>query len=106
MHHDSGILPALFSAANLIIVAGYLSVPFLVLPHLPLTRRVLVFGAGFFAGCAGSHAWMAFDHMHSHWLAFWTVWHVIQAACTWLFILYFRSMLKAAQNRRGGGGRK
>lgn len=103
MHHDSGVLPALFSAANIVIVCGYLAVPFLVLPYLPLTRLVTVCGSGFFLGCAGSHAWMAFCMHHSmHWFGFWAGWHCLQALCTWGFILGFRSMLKEAQGRRRG----
>lgn len=108
MHHDTGVLPALFSAANIVIVAGYLGVPFLVLPYLPLTRAVKWCAAGFFLGCSGTHAWMAFGmhHQHGTALTFWTWWHVTQAFCTWGFILGFRRMLKAAQcRRRGGGGR-
>ncbi|GAA0494685.1 hypothetical protein Ade02nite_19910 [Paractinoplanes deccanensis] len=102
MHHNHGVLEALFSAANIVIVAGYLAVPFLVLPYLPLTRPVLLCGAGFFAGCAGTHAWMAFGTTHTTggWYTFWTVWHVVQALCTWGFILGFRHMLKEAQGRR------
>nr|WP_221374419.1 hypothetical protein [Actinoplanes polyasparticus] len=107
MHHDSGALTALFSAANIVIVAGYIAVPFLVLPYLPLTRLVTGCAAGFFAGCAGSHGWMAFGmtHQPGGWLTFWTIWHVVQAACTWGFILGFRHMLKEAQGRRHGGRR-
>jgi hypothetical protein len=102
MHHTSGVLPALFSTANLVIVAGYLAVPFLVLPYLPLTRFVLLSGAGFFIGCAGSHLWMALTMSHENggWFVFWTAWHTVQAVCTWLFILGFRRMLKEAQGRR------
>jgi hypothetical protein len=100
--HDGGVLPALFSAANIIIVCGYLAIPLLVLPYLPLTRLVKVCAAGFFAGCAGTHTWMAFGmhHINGGWLAFWTCWHIAQAFCTWGFILGFRHMLKEAQGRR------
>jgi hypothetical protein len=67
MNDHSGVLPALFSAANIVIVAGYLAVPFLVLRYLPLTRTcVILCGAGFFAGCAGTHTWMAFGMPHEH----------------------------------------
>jgi hypothetical protein len=107
MNDHSGVLPALFSAANIVIVAGYLAVPFLVLRYLPLTRTCGYFGAGFFLGCAGTHTWMAFGmpHEHGSGLAFWTVWHCVQALCTWGFILGFRHMLKEAQGRRGEGTR-
>jgi hypothetical protein len=104
MNHVTGPLEALFSAANIVIVAGYVAVPFLVLPYLPLTGRVKWLAAGFFVGCAGSHTWMAFG-LHQPvgaWLVFWTIWHLLQALCTWGFILGFRHMLKEAQARRGG----
>lgn len=102
MHHDSGVVPALFAAANIVIVLGYLAVPALVLRYLPLTRTCVYFGAGFFLGCGGTHAWMAFGMSHGHGLsfAFWTAWHCVQALCTWGFILGFRHMLKEAQGRR------
>lgn len=102
LHHVDAV-PALFQAANLVIAAGYLSVPFLVLPYLPLTRIVLLFGAGFFAGCSGTHLWMVFSGHHPvTW--FWTAEHVAQAICTWGFILAFRAMLRRAHRRRTGGG--
>ncbi|WP_250029826.1 hypothetical protein [Paractinoplanes maris] len=100
MHHDSGALVALFSAANIVIVCGYIAVPFLVLPYLPLTRSVKLLASGFFLGCSGSHLWMAFMG-DGNW--FWTGWHLAQAVCTWGFILGFRRMLKEAQGRRRGG---
>ncbi len=104
--HENGILPALFAAANIIIVCGYLAVPFLVLPYLPLTRFVTVLAAGFFVGCSGTHGWMAISMAHDSrgWFVFWTCWHLVQALCTWGFILTFRHMLQAAQCRRRGGG--
>ncbi|GGN39399.1 hypothetical protein FHR83_006725 [Actinoplanes campanulatus] len=101
MHHHIDAVSLLFQAANTAIVTGYLSVPFLVLPYLPLTRMVRLFGAGFFVGCAGSHTWMAVMG-HDGWP--WMLWHVAQAVCTWGFILAFRQMLRRAQQRRGGGG--
>ncbi len=102
MHHAHADT-ILFAVANLVIVAGYLAVPFLVLPYLPLPRHVVILGAGFFLGCAGTHVWMACES-HGGW--FWTVWHLAQAACTWGFILTFRRRLQRAAGRRtrGGGG--
>ena len=99
MHHIDAV-SVLFQASNLLIVGGYLSVPFLVLPYLPLTKTVRVLGAGFFVGCAGTHGWMAVMG-HDGWP--WMAWHVAQAVCTWGFILTFRHMLRSAQQRRGGG---
>jgi hypothetical protein len=102
MHHHA-VVSWLFQAANVAIVTGYLSVPFLVLPYLPLTRKVQLLGAGFFIGCAGTHGWMA---VMGHDGLAWMLWHVVQAFCTWGFILTFRASLRRAQLRRrtGGGG--
>jgi hypothetical protein len=103
VHQHVSIVSILFQASNVAIVAGYLSVPFLVLPYLPLTRGLRFLGAGFFIGCAGSHLWLA-AMGHDGWP--WMVWHVAQAVCTWAFILAFRHTLRTAQQRRGGGGRQ
>lgn len=96
MHHDTA--GTLFAIANLIIVAGYLAVPLLVLPYLPLSRAVLIAGVGFFLGCAGTHAWMAASHHHTN--LWWTAEHVLQAICTWAFILLFRADLRRAHALR------
>jgi hypothetical protein len=104
VHHHS-VASLLFQASNVAIVAGYLSIPFLVLPYLPLPRRIQLVGAGFFIGCAGTHVWMSVMG-HDSWL--WALWHLVQAGCTWGFILGFRSTLRSAHLRRrpGGGGRR
>jgi hypothetical protein len=103
VHHHADVVSFLFQASNVAIGAGYLSVPFLVLPYLPLTRLVRLFGVGFFLGCAGSHVWMT---VMGHDNTAWAAWHVGQAVCTWGFILTFRGTLRRAQLRRrpGGGG--
>lgn len=103
MHHHADVVSVMFQAANIAIVAGYLSIPFLVLPYLPLPRWVQLVGAGFFVGCSGSHVWMAVMG-HDSWM--WMLWHLVQAVCTWGFILGFRATLRSAQKRRrpGGGG--
>jgi hypothetical protein len=99
MHDHGGVAHTLFVVANLAIAAGYLSVPFLVLPYLPISRAVLIAGAGFFLGCMGSHLWMAYGHgQHTNW--FWTAEHLVQAACTWAFILLFRHHLRRAHALR------
>lgn len=100
-HHHVDALRLVFLAANLAIAAGYASMPLLVLPYLRLDRRTLLYGMGFFAGCAGTHLWMVFGDHHAGWAA--AGWHVVQAVCTWGFILSFRSVLKAARRRTGGG---
>lgn len=99
MHHHGGTAQSLFWVANLIIAAGYLSVPLLVLPYLPTTLATKVAGAVFFAGCMGTHLWMAFGHQHTaNW--WWALEHAIQAAATWAFILLFRRNLQAAHALR------
>ena len=105
VHHNDGIIANVLAASQIVIVCGYLSIPFLVLPYLPLSRTVTILAAGFFVGCAGTHSWMAISMTHNGggWLVFWACWHVVQAFCTWGFILTFRGMLRAAQQHRRGG---
>lgn len=107
MSHDHvNLLSVLFVIANASIAIGYLSVPFLVLRYLPLTRVVLFWGAVFFLGCAGTHAGMAL-FAHGDPGLFWAVEHVVQAIGTWGFIITFHRMLRAADARRhhrSGGG--
>ncbi len=99
MHDHGGVAQTVFVVANLAIAAGYLSVPFLVLPYLPISRAALLAGGGFFLGCMGTHLWMAFgDSHHTNW--FWTAEHLIQATCTWAFILLFRQNLQQAHALR------
>ncbi len=99
MHDHGGVAHILFVVANLVIAAGYLSVPLLVLPYLPISRGALLTGAGFFLGCMGSHLWMAFSGVHhADWI--WTTEHALQAACTWAFILIFRGDLRRAHALR------
>lgn len=101
-HHHFDLLATLFTTANIAIAVGYLSVPFLVLRYLPLTKLVLFWGAVFFLGCSGTHIGMAL-FMHHVTSLFWTVEHVLQAIGTWGFIISFTRMLRAAAARRGGG---
>jgi hypothetical protein len=99
VHHPSAHLTHLFLIANVVIAAGYAAIPVLVLPYLPLTRTAMVFGAGFLLGCAGTHLWMVLgDHHHGGW--FWTGEHLVQAICTWGFIITFHRMLRAAGRQR------
>jgi hypothetical protein len=97
-----GAVGQIYVLANLAIAAGYLAVPFLVLPFLPLRRSTLVFGAVFFLGCTGSHMDMVLDvlfrwghHPPVSWVD--AVWHVGQAIGTWGFILLFRAELAKAK---------
>lgn len=107
MHHHDHVntLAVLFTAANVVIAVGYISVPFLVLRYLPLTRLVLFWGAVFFMGCAGTHVGMAlFMRMDPG--PFWAAEHLAQAVGTWGFIITFTRMLRQADSRRrsAGGG--
>lgn len=101
MHHHAHPVPrlcvVLFQVANIAIALGYAAVPLLVLRWLNLTRSTLLLGAGFFASCAGTHLWMGFNNAHpvTFW---WTVEHIIQAICTWGFIIKFGLDLKAARS--------
>lgn len=94
--HPLGFATFLFLVANVAIALGYVAVPFLVLRYLTLAKSTLLYGAVFFIGCAGTHAWMGvMDACDPGW--FWTVWHVVQAAATWTFIIKFSDDLRQAK---------
>ncbi len=93
-------LQALFIAANVIIFAGYFMVPFVFLRFIRLDRATLLVGAGFFALCGITHVGMAFGHSHIRINVWWTLEHLLQAACTWGFILLFGRLLHRADQRR------
>jgi hypothetical protein len=92
----TGFPAVLNVVANLVIVAGYLVVPFTVLRYLPLTRQVRVAGAFFFLTCALTHMSMAFGWQHDGWMV---VNHVAQAVAVVWFVLSFWLLLKAALRR-------
>ncbi len=99
MHDHGGVAQTLFVAANLTIAAGYGAIPFLVLPYIRLTKVALLFGAGFFSLCGTTHVGMAFGgHLDATW--FWTVEHILQAVCTWGFIITFHVLLRRAHALR------
>ncbi len=90
-----GLVAQAYVLANIAIALGYLCVPWLVLPYLDLRRRTVIAGAVFFVGCTGSHIDMVWDVLSGHANhpqigLFALAWHVIQAAGTWGFILFFR----------------
>ncbi len=93
--------------SNLVIVAGYLLVPALWLPYLPLTKPVLFSGALFFITCALTHLGMAFHVEHLNpWMIFN---HVVQAVSVMLFVSGFGRLLRKAtrvqeQLERSKGG--
>lgn len=93
---DSGVGGALNAAANLVIVSGYIIVPFTVLRYLPLTTWVRVAGALFFFTCALTHLAMAFHWEHSWWMV---ANHVIQALSVVWFVLGFWLLLREALRR-------
>ncbi len=79
--------------ANLLIVCGYVLVPFLWLPYLPLTRPVLVSGTVFFLTCAFTHLSMALGFVHRPWMV---INHVVQAAAVFGFVIGFSRLLRRA----------
>ncbi len=90
-----GVLNAV---SNLVIVAGYLLVPALWLPYLPLTKPVLIAGAVFFVTCALTHLGMVFHLSHlSPWLI---ANHVVQAVAVMLFVAGFGRLLREAHERQ------
>ncbi len=101
MHsHPHNLLWVLYLSSNGAIAAGYAVMPVLVLPYLPLTRAVRIFGAGFFALCGLTHAGMAFGSYHVPINWFWTAEHALQAVATWGFIITFHVLLRHAAERR------
>lgn len=100
LHGFAGVLNAV---ANVVIVLGYLLVPFTVLKYLPLTRRVRCAGALFFITCAFTHLSMAFGFDDSRWMV---ANHVVQAfAVLWFvggFWLLLREVTRQAEEKRRG----
>ncbi len=96
---------AVNGAANVVIVAGYVMVPFTVLRYLPLTLRVRVAGSLFFVTCALTHLSMAFMFEHARWMVFN---HVLQAIAVVWFVLGFwlllRNAVRLAERRDDGRG--
>ncbi len=85
------------TAANVVIVSGYVLVPALWLPWLPLKKWVLVAGAVFFMTCAITHLGLAFHVDHDRgWMI---VNHVIQAIAVMLFVTGFGAQLRAAHQQ-------
>jgi hypothetical protein len=89
-------LDVINAIGNLLIVAGYLVVPFTVLPRVALTPGVRVAGALFFVTCAMSHLAMAVGVEH-HWAM--VANHVAQAGAVWAFVLGFARLVVAANKR-------
>ncbi len=102
MEHDglTGFAAVLNTVAILVIVGGYVLVPFTVLRYLPLTRRVRVAGTFFFVTCAITHLAMAFGFQHSAWMV---LNHVVQAGAVVWFVLTFWSLLRRALARAEAG---
>lgn len=82
---------AVFEAANLAIVLGYLVLALYLAPRLDVRyKRTKMGGAFFFALCAATHLGLTvrthygweFDGDHPAWLAV----HILQAFAVWLFI--------------------
>lgn len=96
MHHLHGAWYVVNLLANLLIVAGYVLVPFTVLRYLPLNSAVRLSGAIFFVTCATTHLSMAFGFHDSRWMV---VNHVVQAGSVVCFVLSFWMLLRAALRR-------
>jgi hypothetical protein len=84
--------------ANLMIVAGYVCVPFTVLRYLPLTTSVRCWGTLFFLTCAITHFSMAFGFSASKWMV---IDHAVQAVAVVWFVFGFWFLLRAALHRAG-----
>lgn len=100
-------LAAINLVANLVIVTGYLLVPFTVLRYLPLSRSVQVAGSLFFTTCALSHLGMGLGFMmngEKH-LWFMVINHVVQAIAVIWFVLGFWYLLRRAHHIQKKSGR-
>ena len=95
MHDHALGLAYVFIAANTAIAAGYVSVPFLVLPYLPITRTVLWFGIGFFFSAALATVWQVTAHPYASPAG--VLIHGITALCVWSFLAAF-SVRKSRQS--------
>lgn len=92
----TGAWAVLNTIANLMIVAGYLLVPFTVLKYLPLSLSVRFAGALFFVTCALTHLSMAFNFENN---VLMVINHIIQAGSVVWFVLGFWLLLRAAMRR-------
>lgn len=97
-HGLTGAAQVVNLVANLVIVLGYVLVPFTVLRYLPLSVQVRVAGLFFFLTCAMTHVSMAFGWQHDGWMV---VNHVVQAAAVVWFVLSFWLLLRRALDRSG-----
>lgn len=110
------LLSVVFALSNYAITAGYLSIPWLVLPHVAMPSDTRTMGIGFFGLCGTTHLGMgtlallfgypAIVHVPGmHGIpalilaVLWTVVHVVQAICTIGFVLRFRRDLRVAGAR-------
>ncbi len=97
--HGGSALWNLNAVANLVIVAGYVLVPFTVLRELPLTVSVKLAGGLFFLTCAFTHLSMAFGWQLR---TFMVGNHVVQAASVVWFVVGFWLLLRRANAHRRG----
>lgn len=93
--HVNGALYSVFMVANVVIALGYLSIAIAGARFVrrATTRRsklALVYTAGFFMGCVGTHLMTL---TRGHVTPFWTAWHVVQAVCTWGAIILGRRII-------------
>lgn len=83
--------------ANLLIVAGYVTVPFTWLRYLALNTQVLLSGTLFFLTCALTHVGMVIHAEHDGWMV---VNHCVQGVSVVWFVLSFWALLKRADRLR------
>lgn len=95
--HEAGVFwNAVNVVSNLVIVVGYVLVPFTVLRYLPLTLSVRAAGGFFFVTCALTHLAMAFGFEHERWMV---INHAVQAVAVMWFVLGFMFLLRDALRR-------
>ncbi len=77
-----------FIAATTAVAAGLVTVPFLVLAHLPLGWPAKAFGSAMFGCTAATYMWSMTAHPWASPLVVWL--HLALAACTWGFVFAYR----------------
>jgi hypothetical protein len=94
----SSTVELIYILANMAVAAAYCTVPLTRSGRtFPLTRRIRIAGALFFATCGFTHLVMALRWSN---LPLETVVDVLQACAAWYFVISFSNLIRAAEVRR------
>ena len=95
--HHYGYLDQVHILLSLVIMAGYMTVPFTVLRRIPLPRITQVSGLCFFATCAITHVGLAVGVHDSPWFV---LNDLIQAVSVITFIVTLSKMVATVMKQR------